>query len=93
MLRQPFVQESVVGAQKFTHASVLPHLALDKKQRLLQHGVAKIFIELRIQLRVGHDSGELVQFEPADGKIVHQSRRSWIAQHSPHLLFPNGFLL
>ena len=66
------------------------HLAADEQPRFLLHRLAQVLVELRIQLGVGHDAGELAQLEPPRGEVVDQRVRPRIAEHALDLPLEHG---
>ena len=90
MLGQPIVGERVVGEQEICDAAILFELIADEQARLRAERLAQVFVELGIQLRVGHKARELAQLEPAGRKSLDERVRARIAQHAAHLLLEHG---
>ena len=87
---QPIVGERVVGEQEIGDAAILFELIADEQARLHAERLAQVFVELGIEMRVGHEPGELAQLEPAGRKSLDEGTRTRIAQHAPHLLLEHG---
>ena len=86
VLRQPLVDERVVGGQQIEHAAVLAHDALEKQLGLAPERLPQVVVEVRKDSEFGHDAAEIAQLQPLAGEIADERLRPRIGQHAPHLL-------
>ncbi len=85
MLREPFVDERVVGAQEIERASILAQDALEKELGLLPEGLPEIVVEVRKQPHVRRDRRKIPQLQPLRCEVGHQGSRTLVGEHPPHL--------
>ena len=93
MLRQPLVEERVVGIQQFHHAAILAHDVLEEQLGLALEALAQALVELGEDVRIGLLLREIAQVEPLPGEIRDQRFGARIVQHAPHLLVQHGGVL
>ena len=85
MLREPFIQECVVGAQKIDHTAILFHDAFKKQLRLATERLPQIIVEVRELPAIRTYRRQIAQVQPLSGEIALQRLRARIRQHSPDL--------
>ena len=88
VLRQPFVDERVVGIQQVRDAAVFPQRAGDEQLGLAPEGLQQRLVVVRVAVRVDHHLLDAAQVEPLSREVAHQRVLGpGIGQHAAHLLF------
>src|SRR5437762_486763 len=93
MLREPLIQECVVGVEKVHDAAVLFDYALEKQFRLTAHRLPQVIVEIRKEPRVRARSGEIPEVQPLLGETAHEGFRTRIGHHAPHLFLEYSRIL
>ena len=92
MLRQPFVDERIVGIQQIQNAAVLVHDAVEEQLDLPPERLSQVVVEVRIEIdqRIVGLQGAHVQ--PLAREVLDERFRSRIREHAAHLLLEHrGF--
>ena len=86
VLRQPLVDEGVVGGQQVEHAAILAKDALRRKLRFAAESLAQVFVEVGIlSADPAATVGRLLQEQPLPDEIADDGVGSRIGEHSTHL--------
>ena len=93
VLRQPFVDERVVGAQQIQHAAILAEDAVEEQLGFLPERLTEIVVEVRKQSHVRRDRREVAQVQPLRGEVVHERARPRVGEHPPRLPLEHGRLV
>src|SRR5438477_1051187 len=81
MAREAFVQESVIGADKFEDATVFANDIIEEEFGLFFHGGAQRFVELRIFFFGRRGGAEVANLQPLAGEVVDERAGFWIFEH------------
>ncbi len=87
MLRQPLIEEGVIGVQQFQQAVVLAQYILEEQRRFRTEGLLQGLVEFRKHVGIRFGQFQIAQIQPLPREIIHQGLRPRIVQHAPHLLF------
>ena len=85
MLRQPLVDERVVGAEELEQTPILQHQMVEEELRLAAHRCLKLFVEVWVGPYVRMHLVEVGQPEPLGRETRRQRLRPGVPQHPPHL--------
>ena len=89
VLRQPLVDERVVGRQELGDAAVLAHDVLEQELGLAPHRLPQVVVEIRELLDVRPRALQVAQEQPLAGEVLDERRRARIGEHSLDLLVEN----
>ena len=93
MLRQPLVDERVVGVQQVEHAAILAHDAVEEQLGLALEGLPQVVVEVGEDEQIGIPVAQLAQEQPLSGEVGDQRLRSRIGEHPPDLPLQDGGIL
>ena len=86
MLREPLVDERVVGAQQLQRAAVVAQDVAEKHLGLASKTLADVVIEVREHQQVGRDLRlEVAELQPLAGEVADKSVRTFVRDHPLHL--------
>ena len=85
MLRQPLVDEGVVGRQQIEHVAIVADDAVEEELDLAPHRAAQRVVEVGIHHRQRADAVHAAQVQPLSGEIDRQRFGPPIGEHAPHL--------
>ena len=92
MLREPLVDERVIGRQQVEQAPVLAEHTRDEQLRLGEKRLAQRFIE-RKDHGIGFDRFHISQAQPLAREVGHQRVGARVVQHPAHLMLQHGRIL
>ena len=78
---EPFVDERVVGFEKFEHAAIVADDVGEKLLRFPAKRLSELVVEAGKTLRVGLHFVEPAQLEPLAGKVLHERPDLRVAEH------------
>ena len=76
VLREPLVQERVVGLEQVEHAAVFAQDALEKQLGFAAERLAQVVVEIGKQPQVGRDRFEVAQVQPLLGEVADERSRA-----------------
>ena len=77
MLRQPFVDERVIGVQQFERAAVVAQDVAEQHFRLAPEAFADVVVEVREHQQVGRDLRlQVAELQPLAGEVADESVRA-----------------
>ena len=85
VLRQPLVDEGVVGIEQIQDAAVLAQDAVEEQLRLLDEGLAQVVVEIRIVRDDRLVSLEAAQIEPLPREVLRERERLRVLDHAMDL--------
>ena len=92
MLRQPLVDERVVGGHQIEHAAILGHDAADEQLELALERLSQVVVEVGKVVLVRRGVAKISDLQPLPGEVVHQRARAWIGEHPANLRVEHGRL-
>ena len=75
VLREPFVDEGVVGAQQVEHAPILAQNAVEEELGFLAERLPQVVVEGGEEPHVGRDRREIPQVQPLRREVVDERLR------------------
>ena len=87
VLREPGVEEGVVGAQQVQDAAILTHLTLEEQLGFLQQRVAQGAVVTGESHRIRHHGLQVAHLQPLPEEVVHPAGGPPIRQHPARLPF------
>ncbi len=84
---EPLIQICVVCFQKFNHAAVFAHDALEKQLGFAPECLPQIIVKVGIQPGIWSDRIQISQVKPLGGKVADQRAGAFVGQHASRLLF------
>ena len=86
VLREPLVDERVVGVEQLVHAAVAAQGAGHEELGLVAERLEQRFVVVGIDDRVDDDLGDPAQVQPLGGEVVHQRiGGAGVGEHPPGL--------
>ena len=87
MLREPLVDERVVGREEIEDAPVFAHDAVEEQLHFAAHRLTQRIVEVRIDHRQRSGALQTAQVEPLAGEILGEGIGARIFQHALDLTF------
>src|SRR4029450_2629994 len=85
MAGEPLVEERVVGREQVADVAIAEQDARHERLDLYGHVLSQLVVERGKQVRIGHPFPELVQVQPSEREVAHQTRRTLVVQHPERL--------
>src|SRR5260370_40178692 len=92
-LRQPFIQEGIVGGQQIHHAAVFLHDTSKEEFSFFYEVVPQVVVKVWKQYIIGLLPQHVPQPQPLSGEICGKSSRATVLQHTAHLSLQDGRFL
>ena len=87
MLREPLVQERVVGVQQLHRAAVVAQDVAEKHFGFAAEALADVVVEIREHQQVGRDLRlQVSELQPLAGEVADEGVRALVRDHPLHLL-------